>query len=43
MAYHVVAGAHPDYAATDVLMDVLTNQPSGRLHKALVEDKKAGI
>jgi zinc protease len=41
MAYHVVAGAHPDYAATDVLVDVLTNQPSGRLYKALVETKKA--
>jgi zinc protease len=41
MAYHVVAGTHPDYAATDVLVDVLTNQPSGRLYKALVETKKA--
>jgi zinc protease len=41
VAYHVVAGAHPDYAATDVLVDVLTNQPSGRLYKALVENKKA--
>lgn len=41
VAYHVVAGAHPDYAATDVLVDVLTNQPSGRLYKALVESKKA--
>ncbi|RZK31056.1 MAG: insulinase family protein, partial [Hymenobacter sp.] len=27
--------------ATDVLVDVLTNQPSGRLYKALVESKKA--
>ncbi len=41
VAYHVVAGAHPDYATTDVLVDVLTNQPSGRLYKALVENKKA--
>jgi zinc protease len=41
VAYHVVAGSHPDYAATDVLVDVLTNQPSGRLYKALVETKKA--
>ncbi|MGI4870025.1 MAG: M16 family metallopeptidase [Janthinobacterium lividum] len=40
-AYHIAAGSHPDYAATDVLMDVLTNQPSGRLYKALVESKKA--
>ena len=41
VAYHMVAGSHPDYAATDVLMDVLTNQPSGRIYKALVETKKA--
>jgi zinc protease len=41
VAYHVMAGAHPDYAATDVLVDVLTNQPSGRLYKALVEKKQA--
>jgi zinc protease len=41
VAYHVMAGAHSDYAATDVLVDVLTNQPSGRLYKALVETKKA--
>lgn len=41
MAYHVPAGSHPDYATLDVLVDVLTNQPSGRLYKALVESKKA--
>jgi zinc protease len=41
MAYHVPAGSHPDYATLDVLVDVLTNQPSGRLYKALVENKKA--
>jgi len=41
VAYHTPAGAHPDYAATDVLVDVLTNQPSGRLYKALVESKRA--
>ena len=40
VAYHTSAGAHPDYAPTDVLMDVLTNEPSGRLYKALVENKK---
>ncbi len=41
VAYHTPAGAHPDYAAVDVLVDVLTNQPSGRLYKALIESKKA--
>lgn len=39
--YHVAAGPHPDYAVMDVLMDVLTNEPSGRLYKGLVEAKKA--
>ncbi|GAB2601130.1 pitrilysin family protein [Spirosoma areae] len=40
-AYHTPAGTHPDYPVLDVLMDVLTNEPSGRLYKALVENKKA--
>ena len=40
-AYHVPAGSHPDYAAVDVLVDVLTNQPSGRMYKALIESKHA--
>ena len=41
VAYHTPSGASPDYAAMDVLIDVLTNQPSGRLYKALIEKKKA--
>ncbi len=41
MGYHICAGSHPDYAATDVLQEVLTNTPSGRIYKALVETKKA--
>jgi zinc protease len=40
-AYHVPSGAHPDYAAIDILSQVLGDTPSGRLHKALVETKKA--
>ena len=40
-AYHTPSGSHPDYAIMDVLMDVLTNEPSGRLYKALIENKKA--
>ena len=40
-AYHIPAGPHPDYAAVDVLLDVLTNEPSGRLYKALITTKKA--
>jgi zinc protease len=39
--YHVPAAAHPDFAAVEVLDDVLTDEPSGRLYKALVETKKA--
>ena len=39
--YHVPAGAHPDTAALDVLTGVLGDTPSGRLYKALVDNKKA--
>ncbi len=41
VGYHVPAGSHPDFAAVDVLADVLGNEPSGRLYKALVEPKVA--
>jgi zinc protease len=40
-SYHIPAGAHPDYAAVDVLSFILGDTPTGRLHKALVETKKA--
>jgi len=39
--YHVPEGAHPDFAAIEVLTEVLGDNPSGRLYKALVEPKKA--
>jgi len=39
--YHIPPGGHPDFAAVQVLADVLTNEPSGRLYKALVESGKA--
>jgi zinc protease len=39
--YHVPAGPHPDYAALQILSTVLTDEPSGRLYKALVDTKKA--
>jgi zinc protease len=41
MVYHVPAASHPDYAAVEVLSRILTDTPSGRLYKALVETKKA--
>jgi zinc protease len=41
VVYHGPAGAHPDAAALDVLCAVLGESPSGRLYKALVDNKKA--
>ncbi|HBY60526.1 MAG TPA: insulinase family protein [Solibacterales bacterium] len=40
-SYHIPPGSHPDYAAIDILSNVLGDVPSGRIHKALVETKKA--
>ncbi len=40
-AYHIPAGTHKDYAAVEVLTQILGDQPSGRLYKALVEKKLA--
>jgi zinc protease len=39
--YHIPAGGHEDVAALDVLANILSAAPSGRLYKALVETKKA--
>ena len=39
MGYHVPAGSDPEFAAIQVLHHALTNNPSGRLYKALVETK----
>lgn len=39
--YHIPAGAHPDYAAVEILAEILTAEPSGRLYQALVETRKA--
>lgn len=40
-AYHICPGSHHDYAAVDVLVELLTNEPSGRLYKELIESDKA--
>lgn len=40
-AYHICAGSDPDYAPLDVLTEVLSNEPEGRLYKALVKTGKA--
>lgn len=41
VGYHIPAGSHRDFAAIDMLTEVIADQPSGRLYKALVETKKA--
>ncbi|HEX5476702.1 MAG TPA: pitrilysin family protein [Burkholderiales bacterium] len=35
--YRVPAGSHPEYPAIDVLVHILGDAPSGRLHRALVQ------
>ena len=35
--YHLPPGSHPDHAAMDILVEMLGDTPTGRLHKALVE------
>lgn len=35
--YHIPAGSHPDNTVCDVLCNILSTAPSGRLHKALIE------
>jgi zinc protease len=35
--YHVPAGSHPDFAAVQMLTNILGDDPSGRLHKHLVQ------
>lgn len=39
--YRSVAAGHPDHAPLVVLENLLTDEPTGRLYKALVEAKKA--
>jgi zinc protease len=39
--YHTPAAVHPDSAALQVLGTILGDNPSGRLYKALVDNKKA--
>lgn len=39
--YHIPAASHPDEPAVEVLAGVIGDMPSGRLYKALVDNKKA--
>ena len=39
--YHIMPGSHADYPAMEVLTELLTAEPNGRLYKNLVNTKKA--
>ena len=41
MAHHVPGAIHPDAAAVDVLDEIMTDEPSGRYYKAVVDTKLA--
>ncbi|MGB9151030.1 MAG: pitrilysin family protein [Burkholderiales bacterium] len=41
LAYHVPSAQHDDFAAIQMLNTILSDTPTGRLHKALVEKKLA--
>jgi zinc protease len=41
IVYHGPSGSHPDDAPLNVLAGVLGDRPSGRLYRALVDNKKA--
>src|SRR5260221_4394447 len=41
--YRVPAGSHPDYPAIDILVHVLGDVPTGRLHRALVQKGPASF
>ena len=42
-AYHVPAGPHPDFAAVELLVQMMGDTPSGRLHKRLTEKQLAAV
>jgi zinc protease len=39
--YHIPSGTHADFAPVNLLINALTDDPSGRLHKALIKADKA--
>ncbi|NNF20812.1 MAG: insulinase family protein [Saprospiraceae bacterium] len=41
VTYHTPPGPHSDYPAVAVIEELMTNEPGGRLYKALVETNKA--
>ena len=38
--YHIPAGSDAEFAAVELLTSVLTDEPSGRLYKSMIETKK---
>jgi zinc protease len=40
-AYHIMPGSHADYPAMEVLTELLSTEPNGKLYKNLVNTKKA--
>jgi len=40
-AYHIMPGAHADYPVMEVLTEVLSTEPNGKLYQNLVNTKKA--
>jgi zinc protease len=41
VVYHIASGVHEDFPAVEVLEELLTREPSGRLYQALVVTRKA--
>ncbi|MFM8834481.1 MAG: M16 family metallopeptidase [Cytophagales bacterium] len=41
LGYHISPGTHSDYPAIEVMNQILSTEPGGRLYKALVDTKKA--
>ena len=41
VVYHTPPGSHSEYASVAVIEELLTNEPAGRLYKALVDTKLA--
>jgi zinc protease len=42
-AYHIPNGYHPDFPAIEILQGLLTDEPAGKLYKALIDNKKASF
>ena len=40
-AYHIPAGSHPDFAAAQALVNILGDEPSGRLYRGMVKNEIA--